>query len=111
MADAGLSDDFDYWEVYGVFGYGFADVMFEPSVSVGYYYSPEWFGFGDASHHIPVSVDFSLPYGIGLNAFFGQPVSGVSAHANLAAQTTGAQGTADEYQYFGGGLSYTSVRR
>ncbi len=107
-ADAGFSDDFDYWEVYGVFGYSFADVMFEPTVSVGYYYSPEWFGFDDKSHHIPVSVDFSLPYGIGLNVFFGNLYVDFSA-ANLAAQTTGASGTADEYQYFGGGISYTAL--
>ena len=105
-ADAGFTDDFDYWEVYGVFGYSFADVMFEPTISVGYYWSPEWFGFGDESHHIPVTLDFSLPYGIGLNAFFGHLSLDFSA-ANLAAQTTGAGGTADEYQYFGFGFSKT----
>lgn len=105
-ADAGAADDFDYWEFYGVFGYSFADVMLEPSLSVGYYYSPEWFGFGDVSHHIPVSLDLSLPYGIGLNAFFGNLYVDFSS-ANLAAQTTGGQGTADEYQYFGFGISKT----
>ncbi len=99
--DAGFSDDFDYWEFYGVFGYSFADVMLEPSLSVGYYYSPEWFGFGDESHHIPVSLDLSLPYGLGLNMFFGHLELDFSA-ANLAAQTGGR---ADDYQYYGIGLS------
>lgn len=104
--DAGFSDDLDYWEIYGVFGYSFADVMFEPTVSVGYYWSPEWFGFGDEGHHIPVSIDFSLPYGFGLNAFFGH-FSLDFSDAVLAAQITGTGGTADEYQYFGVGISKT----
>ncbi|MEM7402329.1 MAG: TorF family putative porin [Pseudomonadota bacterium] len=99
--DAGNADDFDYWEFYGVFGYSFSDVLLEPSLSVGYYYSPEWFGFGDASHHIPVSLDLSLPYGLGLNMFFGHLELDFST-ANLNAQTGGR---ADDYQYYGIGLS------
>lgn len=99
--DAGATDDFDYWEYYGNFGYTFSDIMFEPSLGVGYYYSPAWFGFDDESHHVPVTLDLSLPHGFGINMFFGHLSLDFSA-ANLAAQTGGQ---ADDYQYYGIGIS------
>ena len=95
-ADAGAADDFDYYEVYGNLGYTWEDVKFSPSLGVGYYYSPNWFGYGDSSYHIPVSVDLSLPYDFGLNLFFGHLDVDFSA-ANFAG--------ADNYQYYGIGVS------
>lgn len=96
-ADAGAADDFDYWEIYGVLGYTFADVALEPSVSAGLYYSPAWFGYDDESYHIPVSLDLSLPYGLGLNMFFG----------HLEVDFSAGNPTTDDYQYYGIGISKT----
>ncbi len=98
-ADAGFTDDFDYYEVYTNFGYSFEEVMFSPSVGVGVYYSPNWFGYDESSYHIPVSLDLSLPYEFGFNFFFGH------LDVDFNAATLAANGNIDNYQYYGVGIS------
>lgn len=100
-ADAGFSDDFDYFEVYGNLGYTFEEVMLSPSVGVGLYYSPNWFGYGERSFHIPVSLDLSLPYDFGFNFFFGHLDVDFDANSNALAFAQGIDG----YQYYGVGIS------
>ncbi len=91
-SDAGLPDDFDYWEIYGNFGYSFDDVVLAPSLSAGVYYSPNWFGYDESAYHIPVGLDLSLPYGFTLSGFYGYLELDVS-------------GQADNYSYYGIGLA------
>ncbi len=68
-SDAG-SEDFDYFEVYGNFSYSFAAPL-DPSLDVGVYYSPEYFGSTLDSIYIPLGVDVSLPYDFGAYFSYG----------------------------------------
>ncbi len=104
-SDAGAVDDFDYWEIYGVLGYTFSDVMFEPSVSAGVFYSPAWFAFDAESVHIPLTLDLSLPYGLGLGFFFGDLDVDFEDVNNGARNTAAVAAGVDGYQYYGVALS------
>lgn len=68
-SDAG-EEDFDYFEAYGNFGYSL-DAPLKPSLNIGLYYSPEYFGSKNSSFYIPVGVDVSLPYDVGAYLSYG----------------------------------------
>lgn len=68
---ADATEDFDYIEFYGNFGYTFESMPLAPSLSVGVYYSPDYFGSTNESYHIPVGVDIALPYDFGLSLGYG----------------------------------------
>ena len=63
--------DYNYYEIYGNLGYTFPDTSFDPTIGVGIYYSPDFFGEDGDSIHIPVSLDVSLPGGFGLYGNYG----------------------------------------
>lgn len=67
-ADTTNVSDFNYVEYYANFGYTFSDVKFTPSLSVGVYYSPDYFGSNNRSIYVPFGVDIALPYDFGLYA-------------------------------------------
>ena len=67
--DAG-GGDFDYYEIYGNLGYTFAG-DFAPTLGVGLYYSPDFFGEQGDSIHVPISFDITMPGGFGLYANYG----------------------------------------
>ena len=102
-SDAGAVDDFDYWEIYGMFGYSFDDVMLSPAISAGVYYSPAWFGYDESSYHIPVGLDLSLPYDFGLSFFFGH------LDVDFTTAQLAANGNVDNYQYYGVTLSRSAL--
>lgn len=66
--DAG-ANAIDYVEVYGNLGYTFEDAAFTPSISVGMYYSDDYFGTDESSIYIPFGVDVALPMDFGM--YFG----------------------------------------
>ncbi|MEM6999045.1 MAG: TorF family putative porin [Pseudomonadota bacterium] len=66
-SDAG-ANGFDYTEWYANLGYSF-DAPLSPSISVGVYYSDDYFGTDLESLYIPFGIDISLPMDFG--AYFG----------------------------------------
>ena len=73
--DAG-GGDYDYWEAYGSLGYTF-DTQYEPTVGLGFAYSPDFFGEDDEGIYVNGTLDLSLPYGVGLGFLVGyQDVEG-----------------------------------
>lgn len=64
------SVELNFVEVYGSLGYTLPVAM-EPTVGVGYAYSPDFFGEDGASHYISGSVGLSLPAGFSLGGDIG----------------------------------------
>ena len=69
-SDSGSASDFDYVEAYANFGYTF-DGALSPSIGVGVYYSPDYFGSNNDSIYIPVGLDITLPNDFGLYFSYG----------------------------------------
>lgn len=68
--------DFDYIEAYGSLGYTFA-AQYDPTVSVFYAYSPDFFGEDGTGHYVSGDLGLSLPHGFGLSFLVGyQDVEG-----------------------------------
>lgn len=63
--------DYDYYEIYGNLGYTFGGTSFDPTIGVGIYYSPDFFGEAGDSIYVPVSFDISLPYDFGVYVNYG----------------------------------------
>ena len=61
-SDEGAGEQ-DLFEVYGSLGTGF-DMSLEPSVTVGFAYSPDYYGEDGDSIYIYGDIGFSFPYGI-----------------------------------------------
>ncbi len=71
-----VSGDYDYIEGYGNLGYTF-DAMYEPTVGVGFAYSPDFFGEDGDGIYVNGTLDFALPKGFGLGFLVGyQDVEG-----------------------------------
>ncbi len=87
-------EDYDYIEYYFNTGYTFETLPLSPSLSVGVYYSPDFFGTTAESTHVPFGVDLALPYDIGLN------IGGGYLTVDYAT-------TDEDYVYYGAGLSKT----
>ncbi len=68
---ADATEDFDYIEIYGNLGYTFETMPLAPSLSVGMYYSPDYFGSTNESYHIPVGIDIGLPNDFSLSFGYG----------------------------------------
>ena len=82
-SDAG-GNDFDYVEAYANFGYAF-DTSLSPNLSVGVYYSPDYFGGTNRSIYIPVGLDISLPNDFGLYfsyGYFDLDVAGTDSYSH-----------------------------
>ena len=63
--------DYEYIEVKGALGYTF-DAAWEPTVGVGVYYSPDFFGETDTGIAVEGSLDLSLPvWDLGLSTSVG----------------------------------------
>lgn len=88
----GGENEFNYVEANAGLGYDLESIgPVDPSASVGYAFSPDFFGNGgnDSSHYVSGSMDFGLPYGFGAGALVGyQTVSNVGgfdyAHYSLS---------------------------
>ena len=63
--------EYDYVEFYGNLGYTFGGTSFDPTIGVGLYWSPDYFGENGDSIYIPVSFDISLPQGFGAYVNYG----------------------------------------
>ncbi len=61
--------EYDYFEVYGNLDYTFAAYTFEPSIGIGFDWSPDYFGEDDDGIHIESFIGLSLPQGFGLTAY------------------------------------------
>ncbi len=62
--------ELDFVEFYGVLGYTLP-LPLEPSLGVGYNYSPDFYGEDGVSHYVNGSLGLALPYGFGLSAEVG----------------------------------------
>jgi len=91
--DIAGSGEFNYVEATAGLGYDLEPIgPVDPSAGVGYAFSPDFFGGGnadDTAHYINGSMDFGLPYGFGAGALVGyQTVSNVGgfdyAHYSLS---------------------------
>ncbi|HJP35766.1 MAG TPA: TorF family putative porin [Gammaproteobacteria bacterium] len=60
--------EYDYFEVYGNLDYTFDGYSLEPSIGIGFDWSPDYFGEDDDGIHIESFIGFSLPQGFGLTA-------------------------------------------
>ena len=93
---ADATEDFDYIEIYGNFGYTFESMALAPSLSVGIYYSPDYFGSTNESYHIPVGIDIALPADFGLSLGYG--------YFNVDNNTN-----QDDYSYYSVGIGKSIV--
>ena len=67
----------DFWEGHIGLAYAFANVPLEPTVGVGYNYSPDFYGEDGDGHFVNGTLDLALPYGFGLGFELGyQDVEG-----------------------------------
>jgi uncharacterized protein (TIGR02001 family) len=87
-------EDYDYIEYYFNTGYTIETLPLSPSLSVGVYYSPDYFGTTAESTHVPFGLDLALPYDVGLN------IGGGYLTVDYAT-------TDIDYTYYGAGLSKT----
>lgn len=89
--DRGLESDFDYTEYYVNFGYALDEIPFSPSLSVGIYYSNDFFGTNSDSIHVPVKTSITLPFGFGAYLNYG--------YFNLYDNDSG------DYSYYAAGIN------
>ena len=87
------AEDYDYIEYYFNTGYTFETLPLSPALSVGIYFSPDYFGTLAESTHVPFGLDLALPYDVGLS--IGGGLLDVKSPTN------------DEYIYYSVGLSRT----
>lgn len=92
--DSGGTEDFDYIEYYVNLGYTFDSVPLSPSLSVGVYFSDEYFGTTDQSFHVPVGLEFSLPYDL-------------TAYGSYGYFTIDNTAAIDDYSYYSFGIAKT----
>lgn len=80
----GASDpELDYVEFHGGLNYTFAGLPLEPSVGVGFNYSPDFFGEDGSGYFYNGTLRFTLPYGVGLGLELGyQDVKGDKTTGN-----------------------------
>lgn len=88
--------DYEYYEIYGNLGYTFAGDL-APTVGVGLYYSPDFYGESGDSIHVPVSFDITLPAGFGMYASYGF----VDVDGDAAGLTT----TSTDWNYYKVGVT------
>ncbi|MFT4563285.1 MAG: hypothetical protein ACI9BW_003039 [Gammaproteobacteria bacterium] len=59
--------EYDYFDMYGNLSYAFGDMMFEPTIDVGFDCSPDYFGQDGDGINIESSIGFTLPEGFGVS--------------------------------------------
>ena len=57
--------DYNYIELYGNLSYTFDELAWSPSITVGFDWSPDYYGEDDDGLHIESSIGFELPYDMG----------------------------------------------
>ena len=73
----------DYFELHGGLNYTFAKLPLEPTVGVGFNYSPDFFGEDGNAYYYSGTLRFTLPYKIGLGFELGyQQVAGDKTTGN-----------------------------
>jgi uncharacterized protein (TIGR02001 family) len=94
--DEDVGADFNFVEVYGNLGYTFKTTL-DPTVDVGFAYSPDFFGEDGDGLYLHGRLGFTLPYDFGVYTMFGyQDVDG-----DL---TSGPAGY--DYSHYAVGLTY-----
>lgn len=63
--------DYNYVEMYGNLSYTFSDLVMTPEVTVGFDWSPDYFGEDNDGIHLEGAFDFSLPEDFALNFVVG----------------------------------------
>ena len=73
----------DFIEGHLGLGYTFSDMALTPTLGVGYYYSPDFFGEDGNAHYVNGTLGLTLPYGFNLSGELGyQDVEGDKTTGN-----------------------------